>query len=339
MPIQAAHLPTLYETARDAYHQRLTNADAIRAISRYAGIPASTAGDLVRNFKHMVRGERYRRRLASPVTEHFLHAIQRDVGDAALTNALTALAAHIEYYEGISGTNSLTDRAIHARFDQSHRVTRGRSSERLPAEVLARATPEHFWTAVQGLIEGELSQGPFGDSTEFDLLTESGHRLPPKAVFGLALGMALGTAVEPKHFSGGEGSPCFRVLRTAGYRIVPKTLSDLASAEDIELHEWDEGRKVLRSHIAGERAPSLAKAKKAHFRRMHGVLRCEQCGLVPSQHYGTELADSCIEVHHAKSQVSEMGQGHKTRLEDLQCLCANCHRLTHRKMREAFASR
>ncbi|PYD88289.1 hypothetical protein DNF23_33870 [Pseudomonas syringae pv. pisi] len=339
MPIQAAHLPTLYVTARDAFHRRLKNADAIRAISSHAGIPASTAGDLVRNLKHMLRGERYRRRLASPITEFFLQAIHQEFGEEGLNNAVNALAAHIEYYEAVSGTNSLTDRAIHTRFDSSQRMKKGRSSERLPAEVLARVTPEHIWLAVQGLVQGELSQGPFGDSTEFDLIAEGGQRLPPKAVFGIALGVALGTVVEPKHFSGGEDSPCFRALRAAGYEVIPKTGVEAGSTAEPEWREWDEGRKVLRSHLAGERAPSLAKAKKAQFRRLHGGLRCEQCGLVPSQHYATELADSCIEVHHAKTQVSEMGQGHKTRLEDLQCLCANCHRLTHRKMREALAPR
>jgi len=271
MPIQVIHLPKLYETARDAYHRRLKNADAIRTISNHAGIPLSTAGDLVRDLKHMLRGERYRRRLASPVTEFFLQAIRQEFGDDGLSNALIALAAHIEYYEGVSGTNSLTDRAIHARLDPSQRMKKGRSSERLPAEVLARATPEHIWLTVQGLVQGELSQGSFGDSTEFDLIAEGGQRLPPKAVFGIALSMALGATVEPKHFSRGENSPCFRALRAAGYQVLAKTGVEVGSTEEPEWREWDEGRKVLRSHLAGERAPSLAKAKKAQFRRLHGV--------------------------------------------------------------------
>jgi hypothetical protein len=337
MPIHAADLPFLYELGRDAYEQRVTNAEAIRAITARTGIPQSSAGDMVRNLKHMLRGERYKRRLSSMATEYFLQAIQDDVGEAGLANALASLWAHIEYYEEISGTNSLADRAIHARFSNPLGGRKGRSSERLPAEVLAKTTPEHIWLAVQGLVRGELSQEPFGPSTEFDLVTEEGMRLPPKAVFGIALGMALGTAVEPKHFSGGEGSPCFRALRAAGYAIVPKTGTEASSEADADGREWDEGQRVLRTHLAGERAPSLAKAKKAQYRRIHGVLKCEQCGLVPSEHYKTALADACIEVHHAKVQISEMAQGHRTRLEDLQCLCANCHRLTHRKMREGIS--
>jgi len=334
MPIQATTLQTLYESALDAYEKRITNANAIRQISSRTGISATSAGDAVQDLKHMLRGEGYKRRLASRTTEFFLDAIRKDFGDAGLTNALAALMAHIEYYEVVSGTNSLTDRSIYARFDALQTAKKGRSSERLSAEVLARATPEHIWLAVQGLVHGELSQDPFGDSTEFDLVTENGQRLPPKAVFGIALGMALGTAVEPKHFSGGEGSPCFRALRVAGYQVVPKTGPDMGPETQDDDREWDEGRKVLRSHVAGERSPSLAKAKKAQYRRIHGVLKCEQCGLVPSEHYDTELADSCIEVHHAKTLISEMGQGHKTRLDDPECLCANCHRLIHRRMRE-----
>jgi hypothetical protein len=177
--------------------------------------------------------------LASPITEFFLQAIHQEFGEEGLNNAVNALAAHIEYYEAVSGTNSLTDRAIHTRFDSSQRMKKGRSSERLPAEVLARVTPEHIWLAVQGLVQGELSQGPFGDSTEFDLIAEGGQRLPPKAVFGIALGVALGTVVEPKHFSGGEDSPCFRALRAAGYEVIPKTGVEAGSTAEPEWREWD----------------------------------------------------------------------------------------------------
>jgi hypothetical protein len=37
-------------------------------------------------------------------------------------------------------------------------------------------------------------------------------------------------------------------------------------------------------------------------------------------------------------QISEMQKGHRTRLEGLQCLRANCHRLTHREMRRPAGS-
>lgn len=213
-------------------------------------------------------------------------------------------------------------------------VNRSGSGERFRSAVLAKVSPEHIWLAVQGLQNGSLQLHPFGESTDFDLVSDDGQRLPPEAVFGIALSMSLEIPVEPKHFSGGEKSPSFRILRAAGFRVIPKDEPTPNNELEIEEGEWEEGRQFIRSHVARERASGLAKAKKAQFVRLNGVLKCEQCGLVPTEHYSTALADSCIEVHHAKTLVSQMGTVHKTRLEDLQCLCANCHRLVHRQLRE-----
>ncbi|AJR23047.1 hypothetical protein TZ53_03980 [Sphingobium sp. YBL2] len=52
----------------------------------------------------------------------------------------------------------------------------------------------------------------------------------------------------------------------------------------------------------------------------------------PSAHYKASVGAACIEVHHARVQVRDMQAGHVTVMEDLQCLCANCHRLTHREL-------
>lgn len=53
----------------------------------------------------------------------------------------------------------------------------------------------------------------------------------------------------------------------------------------------------------------------------------------PVQVFCDEDGEACIEIHHHATAVAEMGEGHSTRLEDLQCLCANCHRYTHRIMK------
>ncbi|MFM0428435.1 hypothetical protein PQQ75_05415 [Paraburkholderia aspalathi] len=213
-----------------------------------------------------------------------------------------------------------------------------RSTERLPAETLSRATPEYIWRAVQQFLEGDV-QHPFGPSTDFDLIADGGRRLPPKAVFGVALSLALdGEVIEPKHFSGGESSTCFRLLRGAGYQVVPKSESEAGEDEQSdEDHEWNEGKVELRFHFKRERAKGVSRAKKAQYRRIHGKLACERCGLDPVIHYKSELAEACIEVHHSATQVGQMAEGHKTRLDDLQCLCANCHRLVHRFLRDEMA--
>lgn len=106
--------------------------------------------------------------------------------------------------------------------------------------------------------------------------------------------------------------------------------SDAARPDD---EKFAEGTPILRSHMRRERASGLAARKKAHFRDGHGGrLYCERCKLDPVAIYG-EVGDAVIEVHHAATMVADMPPGYVTRLEDLQCLCANCHRLTHAELR------
>lgn len=209
-----------------------------------------------------------------------------------------------------------------------------RSEERLPVSELEKVTPEHLFIAVRRLLSNDIDHD-FGDSTDYDVLLEDGSRLPPKAVFGLAASEALGFAVKPRHFVGGLKSPCFRILESAGYRVIPKGEEVVTKPEPGPTDlEWSEGSPKLRKHLCRERAPSLREAKKAEFRRTHsGRLFCERCGEDPVAKYKTVSAEACIEVHHAAVQISEMEEGHRTQLRDLQCLCANCHRLVHREMR------
>ncbi|MFL5349699.1 MAG: hypothetical protein ACJ8AT_33295 [Hyalangium sp.] len=99
--------------------------------------------------------------------------------------------------------------------------------------------------------------------------------------------------------------------------------------------EWAEGTLKMRAHLSKERAAGLSDAKKAQFIQQHGRLFCERCSVDPVKVYGIKAAEACIEVHHRATQVSQMRPGHRTRLSDLQCLCANCHRITHRQLRGA----
>ena len=211
-------------------------------------------------------------------------------------------------------------------------------NQRLPAETLTRATPEYIWDAVQQFLKGPVEHS-FGPSTDFDMVADDGRRFPPKAVFGIALSLALdGVPIKPKHFTGGETSTCFRLLREAGYMIVPKSEKLAASGADIEVDQdqkWAEGKARLVSHLTRERAKGLSKAKKAQYRRLHGRLTCEKCGIDPVAQYETELAEACIEVHHSTMHVSQMSETHRTTLDDLQCLCANCHRLIHKSLIDA----
>jgi 5-methylcytosine-specific restriction protein A len=53
----------------------------------------------------------------------------------------------------------------------------------------------------------------------------------------------------------------------------------------------------------------------------------------PVEVYGGAHGVACIEVHHHAVQVDHMFEAHGTKLEELKCLCANCHRVVHRLLK------
>lgn len=94
----------------------------------------------------------------------------------------------------------------------------------------------------------------------------------------------------------------------------------LANSSDAEI----EGRKLISQHIRYERNPQ--NRKKAIQLQGHV---CRICGFDYDKVYGTELADDYIEVHHIR-QLSE-GQQSVDPSKDLITVCANCHRMLHRR--------
>ncbi len=209
-----------------------------------------------------------------------------------------------------------------------------RSLLRLPARELRKVTAAHVWSAINRLRAGAVDHD-FDDALEYELVTETGEALPPKAVFGLAASEALGFSVRPVHFTGGVGTVCFEMLETAGWPIVRKGAATVRNSDPLdEDREWAEGDGRRRDHLRRERHPGVARAKKAQMRDLHGKLFCEECGLDPVDAFGRE-GEACIEVHHNATEVSRMSSGHLTRLSDVQCLCANCHRIRHRRMKWA----
>ncbi|MBB6221929.1 HNH endonuclease [Rhizobium leguminosarum] len=216
---------------------------------------------------------------------------------------------------------------------------------RLPVSELKKVTPSHIHKAVQKLLDGGDAPN-FIPSREYDALTDTGIPLAPKKVFGLALEEALGIEVHPGHFSAGWGHISFELLEEAGLWIVPKKegkarpkpsraditaeLADLVPTD--EERSWIEGNPKIAYHLRRERHPGLAKEKRAQFIADHGRLFCEDCKLDPVKLYGEQAGSACIEVHHHITHVAKMEPGHRTRMEDLMCLCANCHRVLHRKL-------
>ncbi|MFC9159469.1 HNH endonuclease [Streptomyces fungicidicus] len=107
-------------------------------------------------------------------------------------------------------------------------------------------------------------------------------------------------------------------------------LQDLAQVDDDLDDDFSapEGRLLLRRHRARERNKGLRKKKIESVHRKGGALACEACGFDFEEVYG-ERGAGYVECHHVVP-LHEAGEG-KTKLSDLSLICANCHRMIHRR--------
>ncbi len=101
-------------------------------------------------------------------------------------------------------------------------------------------------------------------------------------------------------------------------------LSNLPRGEQGNTNFLLEGAKIIAQHIRYERNPK----NREDAIKTQGTV-CRICGFDYNKAYGAELANSYIEVHHIK-QLSE-GKQRVDPARDLIPVCANCHRMLHRK--------
>ena len=93
--------------------------------------------------------------------------------------------------------------------------------------------------------------------------------------------------------------------------------------------EFPEGKIVEITHKARERNSQVIALAKEKFKKQNGRLFCQVCGFDFEKTYG-DIGKEFIEGHHTIA-VSEMTADHKTKVEDIAMLCANCHRMVHKK--------
>lgn len=123
------------------------------------------------------------------------------------------------------------------------------------------------------------------------------------------------------------------IINEYGFRAVESVMSKLKEANNIGFTEDDEGfpegKLILKQHLIKERNSEVVKLAKKRFIQKHGKLFCEVCDFDFSIRYG-DIGKGYIEGHHTKP-VSEMAENEKTKVEDIAIVCANCHRMLHRK--------
>lgn len=215
----------------------------------------------------------------------------------------------------------------------------------ISADRLRTVERRHVDAAIAEIRSESGRHTRFGNSTGWLLYPDDGgDPLAPKLVFGIALAEALKTHTTPDDFASGD--TIFEILRGLGFQVrqyddVPprarngagRTGSPTATIPptDEELG-WFEGNPRIAQHLVRERSGSMPSQFKASFRVKHGRLFCERCARDYLEVYdGPAIAEACFEVHHS-IPVSQMQKGHRTTIEQLQLLCANCHRAEHREM-------
>jgi 5-methylcytosine-specific restriction protein A len=113
--------------------------------------------------------------------------------------------------------------------------------------------------------------------------------------------------------------------------ITTGELQTLAPTDDEEFddeYSAPEGRLLMRRHQARERNKGLRKKKISSVLRQGGRLACEACDFDFEEVYGDRGA-GYIECHHVVP-LHAAGEG-RTKLSDLALICANCHRMIHRR--------
>ncbi len=98
---------------------------------------------------------------------------------------------------------------------------------------------------------------------------------------------------------------------------------------DEDSFQVQEGEVIYKLHKYRERNSRINKKKKELALKRYGSLQCEVCGFDFFQTYG-ERGKGYIECHH-KVPLSNLEPGTETKLDDLALVCANCHRILHRK--------
>jgi 5-methylcytosine-specific restriction enzyme A len=117
------------------------------------------------------------------------------------------------------------------------------------------------------------------------------------------------------------------VERIRGRRVAESSLRvDRIANGDVEEEPGldSEGRRRLALHVEYERKPR----NRRRAIEVHGTA-CKVCGFDFDEVYGSEYAESYIEIHHLKPLSAE--EGVVDPRTDLVPLCANCHRMAHKR--------
>ena len=114
MKIEPQHYKLAYQLGRKIHEGKMRLTEARDEVAS-AGVNPNSAVALLNNLRHMLEGTRYTRAMSSSNSDDFLTWIRKDYGDAALTNAISAVSQHVDYFEKKRSVNLRAMRDILAK--------------------------------------------------------------------------------------------------------------------------------------------------------------------------------------------------------------------------------
>jgi 5-methylcytosine-specific restriction protein A len=158
------------------------------------------------------------------------------------------------------------------------------------------------------------------------------RRLDPQYTSGGKTGLSRGSKADEEVWAefGQDAPRCQLVAEAIIASLNDSEVGSVWIELDLDdgIQEAAEGRLLTRKHLARERNRQLVESKRKQAMKRNGKLVCEACDFNFAVHYG-ERGIGFIECHHTKP-VATLVEGHKTHIDDLALVCANCHRIIHR---------
>lgn len=146
---------------------------------------------------------------------------------------------------------------------------------------------------------------------------------------GLGAGSRLDEVVWNQYANNRDELTAMADIIKSKYKKITRPSPNTEDAVNIdEDDEFPEGRIIKRLHTTKERNANASRKKKQYVLAMTGALKCEVCTFDFQRFYGDD-GQGFAECHH-KKHLQYLNREVKTKLEDLEIVCANCHRMLHK---------
>jgi 5-methylcytosine-specific restriction protein A len=350
-------IPIAYDISKKVFDGKLSVSEGTKILADDYKMNESTARDYIYNFRYLMNGKKFSRTLNADSMEYFFENFLKEYGAARLENPLIALMLHINYYERLQKITMSQMRAIHKKYSEiantpilitnldqliqnietiENYITEGSDDEKLETSKLImrgicfvaytvgleiRFAPSKFL----GYTNNKLNKYPKSDTD---------GRETNKAINAILKSKPLKFDVLEQKYLAYCGLLGIKPQLEGGTFAVERKYWTLKLETDFHNNneltgEFPEGKLVERTHKARERNSQVIDLAKSNYKKNHGKLFCQACHFDFEDKYGIEGKDF-IEGHHTIA-VSDMPPGFKTKPEDFAMLCANCHRMVHRK--------